>query len=199
MKRCTYCGREHPDEATVCALDQQPLELVATSSGTPESPSSQSSKGWPPQVVVPAVLWLVVNFLLIGLFTVGASFLFGLLTALWAAIDCSRLQSRGSRVLGITFRPFVVFAVVAFFLWGFGFIWYLVMRDRVRTAPIDSVSENATAQLTETWKCRQCGEANPMSFDSCWNCRSRGTDAVIIPENPQTPSTSFPRGGNPWE
>lgn len=199
MKRCTYCGRQHPDEATVCAFDQQPLELVATSSGTPELPNSQSSRAWPPQVVVPAAVWLVVNFLLIGLFTVGASFLLGLLTALWAAIDCSRLQSRGSRVLGIAFRPFVVFAVVAFFLWGIGFIWYLVIRHRVLTAPNESVSENAAAQQTETWKCQKCGEANPKSFDSCWNCRSRSAGAVIIPENTETPFTSFPRGGNPWE
>ena len=199
MKRCTWCGREHPDDASVCSLDQQPLELVALPSALPESSSPQSGTGWPPQVVVPAVVWLIVNFLLVGLFTVGASFLFGLLTALWAAIDCSKLQSRGSRALGIAFRPLVVFAVVAFFLWGFGFIWYLVLRHHVRTAPLDSVSENATAQPTETWKCQKCGEANPLSFDSCWNCRSRGRAAVIIPESTGTPLTGFPRGGNPWE
>ena len=142
MKRCTYCGREHPDEAKVCSLDQRPLEFVTSPSGISESSESQSRKGWPPQVVVPAVLWLLVNFLLAGLFTLGASFLFGLLTAFWAAIDCSKLQYRGSRVLGIAFKPVVVFAVVAFFLWGFGFVWYLVMRHRVRTSPIDLESES---------------------------------------------------------
>jgi predicted membrane protein len=99
---------------------------------------------------VPAVLWLAVNFLLVGLFNIGASLLFGLLTALWAAIDCSKMQSRGSRVLGIAFKPVVVFAVCAFFLWGFGFIWYLVMRHRVKTAPIvlESENEKFTAQPT---------------------------------------------------
>jgi len=25
MKKCTYCGKEHPDEATACSIDQQPL------------------------------------------------------------------------------------------------------------------------------------------------------------------------------
>ena len=25
MKKCTYCGKEYPDEAEVCAIDQQPL------------------------------------------------------------------------------------------------------------------------------------------------------------------------------
>ena len=147
MKRCTYCGREHPDEATACSFDQQRLESITSPSGASEPPDSQPSKGWPPQIVVPAVSWLVVNFVLVGFHIIGASFLFGLLTALWAAVDCSKLQSKGSRVLGIAFKPVVVFAVVAFFLWGFGFIWYLVMRNRVKTAPIDleSESEKVTA------------------------------------------------------
>jgi hypothetical protein len=28
MKRCTYCGKEYPDEVSVCATDQQPLQQV---------------------------------------------------------------------------------------------------------------------------------------------------------------------------
>lgn len=28
MKKCPYCGKENPDDATVCALDQQPLDPV---------------------------------------------------------------------------------------------------------------------------------------------------------------------------
>jgi hypothetical protein len=68
----------------------------------------------------------------------------GLATAVWAAIDSSRLQPRGSRLLGIAFKPVVVFAACAFFLWGFGFIWYLVMRHRVKTAPVDLKREGAT-------------------------------------------------------
>ena len=34
MKRCTYCGKEHPDEATECMIDHQPL---ASSSPEPKS------------------------------------------------------------------------------------------------------------------------------------------------------------------
>ena len=26
MKTCTYCGKEYPDEASVCTIDQQPLQ-----------------------------------------------------------------------------------------------------------------------------------------------------------------------------
>ncbi len=142
MKRCTYCGKDYPDEATACFLDQQALELINSPSGASERSDSQPTKGYPPQVLVPAVLWLIANFLIVGFFTIAGSIVFGLLTALWAAIDCSRLRSKGSRVLGIAFKPLVVFAVVAFFLWGFGFIWYLVMRQRVKTTHIDLESEN---------------------------------------------------------
>jgi hypothetical protein len=28
MKKCTYCGKEYPDETKVCAIDSQPLELI---------------------------------------------------------------------------------------------------------------------------------------------------------------------------
>jgi hypothetical protein len=28
MKQCTYCGKEYPDEASVCAIDQEPLRVV---------------------------------------------------------------------------------------------------------------------------------------------------------------------------
>lgn len=28
MKKCTYCGKEHPDDAVACSVDGQPLETV---------------------------------------------------------------------------------------------------------------------------------------------------------------------------
>ncbi len=28
MKKCPYCGKEYPDDATICAVDQQPLQEV---------------------------------------------------------------------------------------------------------------------------------------------------------------------------
>jgi len=28
MKKCSYCGKEYPDEASVCAIDGQPLQPV---------------------------------------------------------------------------------------------------------------------------------------------------------------------------
>ena len=104
-------------------------------------------KVWRQQVLIPAVLWLVVFFLLAGTYTFVASFLFGLATALWAAIDCSRLQDRGSRLLGLAFKPVVVFGVCTFFLWGLGFIWYLVMRHRVKTTPFSLENQDGRVSI----------------------------------------------------
>jgi hypothetical protein len=28
MKKCSYCGKEYPDDATICTVDQQPLQEV---------------------------------------------------------------------------------------------------------------------------------------------------------------------------
>ena len=35
MKKCTYCGKQYPDEAVVCAVDGQPLQPVASPGAAP--------------------------------------------------------------------------------------------------------------------------------------------------------------------
>jgi len=41
MKRCSYCGKEHSDEASVCAIDGEPLmSVVAVPIAPTLSPSS---------------------------------------------------------------------------------------------------------------------------------------------------------------
>lgn len=35
MKRCSYCGREYPDDTTVCVIDQEPLADTAQSESGP--------------------------------------------------------------------------------------------------------------------------------------------------------------------
>ena len=57
MKTCSYCGREYPDDATVCAVDQTPLVAdvpeaapAATETAAPEPAVKSSSDavmlGW---------------------------------------------------------------------------------------------------------------------------------------------------------
>jgi len=35
MKKCTYCGKQYPDEALVCGIDQNPLESIVPPPLTP--------------------------------------------------------------------------------------------------------------------------------------------------------------------
>jgi len=45
MKKCSYCGKEYPDDALVCATDGQPLQPVTPPTPAPPFPVPQ----YPPQ------------------------------------------------------------------------------------------------------------------------------------------------------
>lgn len=49
MKKCPYCGKEYPDDATVCAIDQEPLQSdtppAAQTSEDPKPDSEEPVKG----------------------------------------------------------------------------------------------------------------------------------------------------------
>ena len=53
--------------------------------------------------------------------------------------------------------------------------------------------------VTENWLCLKCGESNPKTFDSCWNCRSGANPEPIGPKDFLKPPSILPRGGNAWE
>ena len=94
--------RQSPTGQAGLALTQ---ESLAEEGGVlPSKAWRQRQKVWRQQILIPALLWLVVFFFLGGTYTFGASFLFGLATAVWAAIDSSRLQDRGSQLLGLAFK-----------------------------------------------------------------------------------------------
>jgi hypothetical protein len=54
----------------------------------------------------------------------------------------------------------------------------------------------AFVALNESWKCSRCGEGNPLTFDTCWNCGMKSMTRPIdrIAEKPRPPI-----GGNAWE
>jgi hypothetical protein len=58
--------------------------------------------------------WVFVNVLVRYWFGIGVVWVLGFVVAIWAALDCSKISYRGSRVLGIVFKPIVVFTVCAF-------------------------------------------------------------------------------------
>lgn len=144
MKKCTWCGKELPDELEACPFDQRALEVI-----TPRAADDLltvhpvKSNAVARHIFFPLGLWLTLGLMLFAFFGRGAWFLFGLATALGAALDCRRFQDRGSRILGIAFKPVVVFAVCGLFFWGFGFVWYLLMRHKVVTSPLPNSADSA--------------------------------------------------------
>lgn len=42
MKKCPYCGKEYPDEATVCQLDANPLAAAKGTNAAPPFPNAMS-------------------------------------------------------------------------------------------------------------------------------------------------------------
>jgi hypothetical protein len=147
MKRCVYCGKECPDSVDECPFDQQRLESSEFSDELIGSPEAQDPGWFPSEVLLQIALWLAANLVMAVVIPVAGVFLVNLATACWAAIDCSKMQTRGSRVLGMPFKPVVVFTTCTCLLWGLGFAWYLVMRYRVKTAPMEPGDEawNANA------------------------------------------------------
>jgi hypothetical protein len=70
MKKCTYCGKEYPDDATVCVLDEQPLKRVGPPPiGSQTDPVGQPAV--PPQVVAAVHAAANRNMLVGGLVCIG--------------------------------------------------------------------------------------------------------------------------------
>jgi hypothetical protein len=61
------------------------------------------------------------------------------ITALWAAIDSSKIQLRRYKS-GISYGPVVLFIACALF-WIVGFPWYLVMRHKIQTGSAELKDE----------------------------------------------------------
>jgi hypothetical protein len=74
---------------------------------------------------------LAVCILLSALIHFDLSWIMVLCTALWAAIDSSKIQLKHYKS-GISYGPVVLFFACAL-LWIIGFPWYLVMRYKIKT------------------------------------------------------------------
>lgn len=70
-------------------------------------------------------------------------------------------------------------------------------QDRVRSLSARFVK--ALKALNECWNCTDCGEDNPVTFDSCWNCRKKSGAQSVDPVAGEERPISLPPGGNPWE
>jgi len=74
MKRCSYCGTEYPDGATVCALDQTPFEEPRSVEAAPVARTIRRK--------IPLSLSIVSCYLIAsGIFQIGLSIMIGLYLA----------------------------------------------------------------------------------------------------------------------
>ena len=80
MKKCTYCGKEYPDEATVCPLDQEPL--VAKIPPAPEVPPVGSATTTTAKLELHEKIWIALP---IALVAVGGAIGCACGGAAWAA------------------------------------------------------------------------------------------------------------------
>lgn len=80
MKTCSYCGREYPDEATVCAIDQGPLIISRPKPSISSIGTSRPARKYRP-ISWQSILPIGGFTLLSGLFGVG---LVWLVTGLYA-------------------------------------------------------------------------------------------------------------------
>lgn len=67
MKSCTYCGQAYPDEAEVCVIDRQPLQLAIAPQTVPGAEGKNSTLG-----LVSLTISIAVGCLMLGAFTLGS-------------------------------------------------------------------------------------------------------------------------------
>ena len=180
MKKCTYCGRTYPDEATQCAIDASspspqkacaaplamgpvedaPINLVSGSAG-PDSPAQAAAK----KAIVRGALWCV-GGLIVTMVTYGAA----------------------SGPGGGTY-------VVA---WGARLIWRNSVLQRTHgfkwkrkhsgpagvSGPMAQITEAVPVPVNPTvvkdkklWICATCGEPHRSTqYSTCWKCQSPRKD-----------------------
>jgi len=66
MKSCTYCGKQYPDAATVCAVDGQPLKPVAGLQPAPQPEEKHSTLG-----IISFGISIAVGVLMLAVFTIA--------------------------------------------------------------------------------------------------------------------------------
>jgi hypothetical protein len=124
MKKCDYCGKEYPDEATVCAVDQQPLTHGGQS---PALSQKQSSSTAVPRVKPAFMTQLRSLHLYLGCIFAPMLLLFAF-TGIWqtvgirgtkfmsmlSSIHTSHTLKAGPVLTGALLRCFIVVMALAF-------------------------------------------------------------------------------------
>lgn len=121
MKQCTYCGREYPDDATLCSIDQQPLKEVIPPLLTRPAPAPLPSSDTQRIIDDEHLKMLsVFHYVVAGLAVLGIAFLFfhfALMSTIFLAVANSDSGKSSSR------PPPGLFAVMLVFYLIFGCVF----------------------------------------------------------------------------
>lgn len=72
-----------------------------------------------------------------------------------------------------------------------------VYAAKIRELPARFIKD--LLALTQEWKCPSCGEANPVTFNACWNCQSKQKKAPLEISDDAQPLPGFKTHTNPWD
>jgi len=138
MKKCTYCGKEYPDEAQVCAIDQRPLVAMTPPTFSPTvAPLTQEAR----QIIDNEHIKMlcIFNYVMAGLCLVGLLVLclhFALMAAVFT--NPGFASSRGGvsgpplgAIIGIAAIFYLVFGCLMAVIGFLNFLSAQFMRKRV--------------------------------------------------------------------
>jgi len=143
MKSCTYCGKHYADEATVCAVDGQPLRADVALQPVPPTEETHSILG-----IISFAISIVVGILMLAVFTIagilnrgrvehgqsypgqliiglGAIFLLGadvLAVGFGIAALCEKGKERLFSLLGLVFSSATIFGAMGLIVLGLMFV-----------------------------------------------------------------------------
>lgn len=95
MKSCTYCGKEYPDDISICPTDGEPLRLAVEMQPAPSTEEKHSALG-----IASFAISIVVGCLLLAVFVTAG------------ILNGGRVQH------GQTYPGQVIVGFVAIFLWA---------------------------------------------------------------------------------
>ena len=167
MKKCSYCGKEYPDETTRCAVDAELLLPVGSQAPLPQSEETVATSYPLPDAVQAAAR----KNMLFGALWCGGGILVTALTYSAAASgpgDGSYVVAWGA----------IVFGALQFFRGVAG-----SATTGRRPGPAPPVQSELRVTTTPpkpqtSWRCSACGQELEPQFTSCWKCRTPCGDIV---------------------
>src|SRR6185295_15854679 len=162
MKKCTWCGREYPDDATQCAIDARPLE------GGPPPPRAQAMEDPAPATTNSAddIRAIARKNMIVGALWCGGGLLVTFLTYGAATSD----PNGGTYVVA---WGAIVFGAIQFFR---GLVASNATGPTATPIRPSQPADAPTAATKPSWTCSVCGELSEMQYTSCWKCNTPRQD-----------------------